>query len=184
MRIFIAGPRAITRLGESVEDRLYGISEKNYTILVGDANGVDKAIQLFFSKLDYDNVKVYASNGKARNNIGNWQVEQINVPSAARGFDFYAAKDKAMTKDADYGFMLWNGKSKGTLNNIINLLKQDKKVLVFFTPQNSYVNIDSFEKLEDLLNYCEDEARELYAKLKAQIVKRESINAHAQLSLI
>lgn len=34
-----------------------------------------------------------------------------------------------MAKAADYGFMIWNGKSKGTLNNIINLVQYNKNVL-------------------------------------------------------
>ncbi len=127
LKIFIAGPRAISSLEKTVEDRLYGIYTKNYTVLVGDASGVDKAVQKFFSQLGYSNVVVLASNGKVRNNLGSWQVETVTVPNSIRGFDFYAAKDKAMADNADYGFMLWNGESKGTLNNIINLLKEKRK---------------------------------------------------------
>ena len=40
---------------------------------------------------------------------------------------YYRAKDLAMVEDADCGFMIWNGESKGTLNNILNLLYMDKK---------------------------------------------------------
>ena len=103
MKIFIAGTRAISIFNETVENKLHRIYEKNFTVLVGDANGVDKTVQKFFSKLGYLNVTVYASNGKVRNNLGNWQVETISVPDNIRGFDFYAAKDKAMANNADYG---------------------------------------------------------------------------------
>jgi len=165
MKIFIAGPRAISSLNKKIEDRLYGICEKGYSVLVGDANGVDKAIQKYFSFLNYANVTVYASNGKVRNNLGNWQIETVPVPSNVRGFDFYAMKDKAMATNADYGFMLWNGESKGTLNNIINLLNDNKKALVYFSPQNSFICIDGFEKLEILISYCDDGAKTLFEKL-------------------
>jgi len=165
MKIFIAGPRVISRLSKAVEDRLRGICEHNYTVLVGDAGGVDKAVQIFFSGCGYPNVIVYASNGKVRNNLGNWQVEAVPVPPDITGFEFYAAKDRAMADDADYGFMVWNGESKGTLNNIINLLNGCKEVLVFFTPKNSLIRIKSVATLEALLLDCNDNTRNLYAKL-------------------
>jgi len=165
MRIFIAGPRSITTLNEKVKDRLYGIYEKTYSVLVGDANGVDKAIQRYFSELNYTNVIVYASNGIVRNNLGDWQVETVPVSNKIKGFDFYAMKDKAMADNADYGFMLWNGESKGTLNNIINMLNGNKKVLVYFSPKNSFICIDSFKKLETLFRYCSDDTRTLFNKL-------------------
>ena len=151
MNIFIAGPRIISRLNQAVQDRLHGIYEKGYTVLVGDANGVDKAIQKYFAALEYANVVVYASNGKVRNNLGNWRVEAVEVPDGIkRGFDFYAVKDRAMAADADYGFMLWNGESRGTHTNIVNLLNGGKKILVYFTPISEFVQISSFEKLEEL----------------------------------
>jgi hypothetical protein len=65
--------------------------------------------------------------------VGQWEVRNIPVKSNVTGFAFYAEKDKAMADNADYGFMIWNGKSKGTLNNIINLSRQLKVVLVYFT---------------------------------------------------
>ena len=165
MKIFIAGPRAISTLPPSVEERLCGIYKKDYTVLVGDANGVDKAVQKLFAELGHANVTVYATNGKARNNIGNWPVEAVVVASDVKGFDYYAAKDKAMASAADYGFMIWNGESKGTLNNLINLLGDDKTVLVYFVPQQAFITIDSHEKLEELLAHCSEETNTLYNKL-------------------
>lgn len=55
----------------------------------------------------------------------------IDASPSAKGFEFYAQKDKAMAKDADFGLMVWDGKSKGTLNNMINLLLQEKSVLLY-----------------------------------------------------
>lgn len=178
MKIFIAGPRAIKDLHIDVCNRLHNIYTKNYTVIVGDASGVDTAVQKYFSQLNYTNVVVFASNGKARNNIGNWQVETISVPGNIRGFDFYVAKDKAMANNADYGFMIWNGKSKGTLNNIINLIHDNKKALIYFTPNNDFICIDSFDRLETLLGFCNDETKKLVEKIYHKPVKSSS-----QLSL-
>ncbi|GBU22594.1 hypothetical protein R80B4_02504 [Fibrobacteres bacterium R8-0-B4] len=170
MKIFIAGPRAISKLDDAVKNRLYRIYERGYTVLVGDANGVDKAVQQYFLDNRYPNVVVYASNGKTRNNLGNWQVESVSVPPNVRGFEFYAAKDSAMADCADYGFMIWNGKSKGTLNNIINLLNENKKVVVFFDPQKSFFNIGNIENLEELLRKCGDDTKNTYAEVYQQEV--------------
>jgi len=165
MKIFIAGPRAITRLDSLVTARLASIADKNYTVLVGDANGADKAIQKYYANINYANVIVYASNGKARNNIANWPVEAVLVSSTVKGFEFYAKKDAAMATAADYGFMLWNKESKGTLNNILNLLSYNKKTLVYLNPDKEFINIDSRNALETLLLSCPCETMALYKQL-------------------
>ena len=178
VKIFIAGPRAIPNLNKSVEEKLYGIYEKDHVVLVGDADGIDKAVQGFFSAVNYGNVIVYASNGKARNNLGKWPVEAIRVSGQTKGFDFYAAKDEAMANSADYGFMIWNGESKGTLNNIVNLLNGKKNVLVFFSPHNTFVSLDSFDKLDILLLSCSAKAKAFTEKLR-----RNPTNAQKQMAL-
>jgi len=150
MKIFIAGPRAIKTLNVAVKKRIENIINQNFNIIVGDANGVDKQVQQFCFDHQYDFVTVFASNGKARNNVGKWEVNKVVVDSTVKGFDFYAAKDLEMVKSADYGFMIWNGKSKGTLNNIYNLIKLNKKVLVYLTITKQFYVVKSFEEIEVL----------------------------------
>ena len=165
MKVFIAGPRAISALNTDVQERLNNIYRNNYTVLVGDAYGVDKAVQTHFNNLAFSNVIVYACGGKARNNVGGWEIQNIDVPAHKRGFDYYAAKDKAMSDDADYGFMIWNGESKGTLNNIINLLKADKKSIVYLTKTESFHSIDNADDIQELIAMCGQETHSLFLKL-------------------
>lgn len=173
MKVFIAGPRAAKKLNESIEDRLYNIFSSNFTVLVGDASGVDRLIQNYYYNLNYDNVLVYASRGIARNNIGNWTIENVAVDDKIKGFDFYAQKDIAMARDADYGFMIWNGKSKGTLNNIINLVADNKKVLVYFIPGDKFISINDKFKLEQLISICPEETKKLYDSLNKKLPSQE-----------
>lgn len=147
MKVFVAGPRAISVLNNEVKDRLINIIHNNFTIIVGDANGIDKQIQKFCHSQNYNNVVVYASNGQARNNIGQWNVEKVDVEKNIKGFDFYSAKDLAMAQTADYGFMIWNGKSKGTFNNIINLVRYNKKVLLYFIPDKKFYTINAMSDI-------------------------------------
>lgn len=86
-----------------------------------------------------------------------------------------------MTKDADYGFMIWNGKSKGTLNNIINLTKQNKKVLLYYTPHKKFYTINTLAMAEKLAIKCGEETQELFYKLlsnktSTSVKKDEQLN--------
>ena len=164
MKIFIAGAKAVKDINNDVKTKLLSISQKNYDVLVGDCSGVDTAVQRFFLMQQYPKVTVFASNGKARNNLGNWQVNSVFVPDGVKGFDFYRQKDIAMAKEADFGFMIWDGKSKGTLNNIIELVKQDKQVLIYLVGVNKMILIKDFESLCDLISKCTEETRALFRK--------------------
>lgn len=48
-----------------------------------------------------------------------------------------------MAKVADYGLMLWNAKSIGTLSNVIELIKRDKKCVVFVNRDKAVKTIAS-----------------------------------------
>lgn len=168
MKIFIGGPRALKVIDRNVDEGLKKIMKKNDTVLVGDANGMDRAIQQFFFEHRYRDVFVYASQGKARNNVGDWPIQGVKVPDKVKGFDFYAAKDKTMAENADYGFMIWNGKSKGTLNNIINLTKQNKKVLLYYTPHKKFYMISEITAVEKLAAACGEEINRLFLSLSSK----------------
>jgi len=44
MKVFIAGPRAVKTLNKDITDVLSRIIEKQLTVLLGDADGVDKLV--------------------------------------------------------------------------------------------------------------------------------------------
>ncbi|GAB1475526.1 hypothetical protein MASR2M70_03580 [Bacillota bacterium] len=167
MKIFIAGPRSIKKLDKVAQLKLENIIKENHTVLVGDAIGVDKLTQQFLSSSLYNNVIFYASQGKARNNLGGWRIEDVPVKKGTKGFDFYKAKDIKMAEDADYGFMIWNGKSKGTLNNIINLAGLNKKISVYFIPHEKFYIIRSIEDAKIMVSACGDEIANLFNELRA-----------------
>lgn len=84
MKIFVAGPRSIKKLDKPAKMKLESIINENHTVLVGDALGVDKLTQQFLSSSLYNNVIVYASQGKARNNLGGWKIENVCVEKGAK----------------------------------------------------------------------------------------------------
>jgi hypothetical protein len=148
--VFLGGSRHVSRLNESIRSKLDELIARGLWMFVGDANGADRAIQQHLADRGYEKVVVYAVAGRLRNNVGHWKVRSIDPPRGARGFDLYASKDIQMAKDACYGLMLWDGKSRGTLENVRNLLAQEKPVAVHFGPERRLVSLRSPADLSKL----------------------------------
>jgi len=150
--VFIAGSRALYRLNPQVRERLDNIVSRCFSVLVGDASGVDKAVQQYLARQSYRSVTVYCMD-PCRNNVGDWPVRAHTAEAGARRDRFYyGIKDAAMVRDATWGFMLWDGRSKGTLANTIGLLNTDKKVLLYLAPRRQFFNLHTFEHLCEMLN--------------------------------
>lgn len=153
--VFLSGSRKISRLNEMVRSRIDNMIEKGFRIMVGDANGADKAMQKFLSDSQYSNVVIFCSGETCRNNIGEWDVKQVPVDPKLKGRDFYTAKDKEMASKADYGFVLWDGKSAGAINNIFELLKHGKRIVVYFSPEKEFHAISHLNDAKALLKKCD-----------------------------
>jgi hypothetical protein len=151
-KVFIGGSRSIAKLPSSVAARIDRIIEGGLTVLVGDAYGADRCVQRYLAKERYGQVFVFHTSERCRNNLGMWQTRSIPASPDLRGVEFYAVKDSAMTEEADYGLMLWDGVSRGTLNNIRNLLHRGKPVVVFLSYDQSFHTIRCTENLATLLS--------------------------------
>ncbi len=148
--VFLGGSRRIARLNESIRSKLDELVDRGLWMFVGDANGADRALQQHLARRGYERVVVYSVAGMLRNNVGRWEVRSVEAPKGVRGFDLYSVKDKAMAKDASYGFMLWDGKSRGTLENVRNLLAYGKPVAVHLRPAHRIFSLRSTEELHKL----------------------------------
>jgi hypothetical protein len=155
-KVFIAGSRHLSRLSADVKHRIDTIIEKGFTVLVGDANGADKAVQRYLADKHHRNVIVHCMAGNCRNNIGEWPAREVAAPPGSRGFAYYSTKDNVMVDDADYGLMLWDGESKGTLNSVINMIRRNKSVVVYLAPRKVFHNVRSTDDLSTLLANCDD----------------------------
>lgn len=148
--VFLGGSRRIARLNESIRAKLDQLINRGLWMFVGDANGADRALQQHLADREYKRVVVYAVTGMLRNNVGYWEVRSVDAPRGASGFDLYSVKDTQMAKDASYGLMLWDGKSRGTLENVRNLLAHGKPVTVHLAPARRFVSLKSTEDLHKL----------------------------------
>ena len=150
VKVFIGGSIGIQSLPSSVTARIDRMIEGNLAILVGDAPGVDRSVQQYLAESFYHNVLVFHSGKICRNNLGGWQTRAVSVDLDGRGFEFYALKDLLMAREADYGLMVWDGKSRGTRNNIRNLLQEGKPDVVFLSSDQSFHLVRNAEDLSNL----------------------------------
>jgi len=159
-KVFIGGSRRISRLSSDVRRRIDRIIEQGFPVVVGDANGADKAVQKYLQNRGYRPVEVFCSNGECRNNLGEWPVRAVATNQARRSFDYYAAKDEQMAQEASVGLMIWDGKSTGTLANVARLLRQDKKVVVYDASTKRFVTLNAEAGLEHFITGCGIAVRE------------------------
>jgi hypothetical protein len=128
MKIFISGSKSISKLPELAKTFIDQFIENNDEILVGDCYGVDAAVQMYLDSKGYSNVIVYCSGETPRNNF----VTGAKVRSCAEiakgltGRAFQYVKDIQMAQDCDQALMVWDGKSKGTAENIRRIKEMGK----------------------------------------------------------
>jgi hypothetical protein len=152
-KVFIAGSRNIFELTDIIKHRIDNIIAKNFKVIVGDANGADRAVQDYLSMKNYKNVEVFCMDGWCRNNVGNWPVRNISAMNARRkDFAYYSTKDRAMSKEADHGFMLWDGRSRGTLRNVMHLVHSGTPVLLYMSLDKSFHALRRHEDLAEILD--------------------------------
>lgn len=171
--VFIGGSRKVSRLNDHIRDRLENIIAKGFHILVGDANGSDKAIQRFFHSQNYKNVTVYCSGDDCRNNLGGWEEVHVKVERKKKDRVFYGMKDVRMSEDCDYGLMLWDGESSGTMSNIVNVLNRKKTCLLYISPRKEFVFLKDFEGLKPILERL---APEVLNELDRKVELRERLD--------
>lgn len=176
------GSRRITRLNKDIRRYLDDIIKKGPTVLIGDANGSDKALQQYLAGKKYRQVVVFCAGTSCRNNVDNWEVRFVQSNRTSKDFTFYAAKDLEMWTEADYGLMLWDGKSKGTLNSILSLIENGKKVMVYFSPKRLLINLFSTQDLSYLLKNCDRASLDYFEKTLR--ISDRLHSQHRQLTIV
>jgi len=121
--IFLGGSKTIGQIPDRITQFLELFMSENAHFLIGDCHGADLAIQTYLHSKGYRNVTVYCSGDKCRLNVGDWDIKHIPVVEEYNGYSFYQAKDIAMINECSAALMLWDGKTRGTANNI-DALKQ------------------------------------------------------------
>ncbi len=64
-----------------------------------------------------------------------------------------------MAREADFGLMIWDGKSPGTVLNVLRLAIAGKIAVLFNVPDKDVVNIKSVGAWRNFIAHCSDELR-------------------------
>jgi adenine-specific DNA-methyltransferase len=110
VNVVVSGSRSVRVLPVAAKEALRKIIALGAQVLVGDCDGVDRAVQDFLSAAGYTKVRVYHIGPRPRHNCG--------FPTVAVSGSRYEDKDIRMCQEADYGLAIWDGQSPGTRRNI------------------------------------------------------------------
>lgn len=153
-KVFIGGSRQVSRLNADVRGRLDRIIGNQLPVVVGDANGADKAVQRYLHEKGYQQVEVFRCGPECRNNLARWPEHHVDVKAGDRGFAFYAAKDAVMARVASVGLMIWDRESVGTLLNVSRLVDQQKTAVVYIVPEKRFLDVKTNADWEAFLANC------------------------------
>lgn len=181
-RVFIAGSMDIKLLDSKVQERIDKIVAQDFEVLVGDADGVDTSIQQYLVNHGATRTIVYCSGARPRNNVGRWPVQCVETRHSQGSRAFFTAKDIRMAEVADIGLMIWDTKSTGTLNNVIELLARKKKCVVFVNNTKVFKNVGNVEQLEELLMFMPEHAKQK-ADAKIRLFSRIDAMKHEQFQM-
>ena len=150
-KIFISGSISIKELDEKVKKVIDKIIQKKYEILVGDAEGIDKLIQNYLAKWGYENVVVYYIGEKPRNyQFKNFKTKKVN-------FDDLLKSERE--KQYDKCFCIWNGRSKGTYENIKRALENRQKsreIVIYYNQTKEFIKAEKLQEYSELKNRIDE----------------------------
>jgi len=152
-KVFISGSITITQLPDCIEDSIRKIKDQNLEILVGDADGIDTLVQDFCKILNYSNVTVYSIYSSPRYKVPEFNKQYIAVKSdTKKERERQKEKDSAMTQDSDYSLVIWDGKSKGSYQNILRALENKKKIKVYLHSEEQFLATENitYNEIEDI----------------------------------
>jgi hypothetical protein len=112
-KVLISGSRSIKTLPEEAKRAIDTLMYEGCSLLVGDAPGVDSLVQEYVEACGYEDLLVYYAlfngGGRPRNTHG---FPHKGVPGN------YRDRDAFMCRIAGRGLAIWDGKSRGTVENI------------------------------------------------------------------
>lgn len=149
-KVFISGSISIEKIPQCAINSLDKMIENECEILVGDALGVDSQVQEHFKNKGYIYLTIYTIEKEPRNKKSDeFDVKKVKIDelekdenkieydkpqanSKPTNREKQGKKDMKMVEDCDFALCIWDGKSKGSYNNMLNLIKSNKKFKLCF----------------------------------------------------
>ena len=88
-----------------------------------------------------------------------------------------------MAREAEFGFMIWDGKSPGTVLNVLRLVRASKKAVLLNTQEGQAMTINSEADWDTFLMQCTDTLRRDLEKRALPIEWSPSLHAQTNFDL-
>ncbi len=158
MICFLGGSLSIKSLELNAEQKLVELVQQGFSFTVGDADGADSAFQVRLASMQCNAVRVFYSGQSVRNNIGKWPNRRVESGYKSKGYAMHSAKDRAMGAGCEMGFMLWDGKSIGTIVNVLDLLEQGKNCWLAWSQLSEVAVVANFDEFKTLVEEVSPES--------------------------
>jgi len=173
--VFISGSISIKKLPIEVINSINKIIEHNIHISVGDADGVDKLIQDFCLSQNYTNLTIYSIYSIPRYKASTKFNFKHIIPNKdiKKEREKQQEKDKAMTLESEFSFVIWDGKSKGSYANLIRALDNKRKIKLYNNINHKFMEQSKINKAEIEFIYRENNgytASEIIQYLKNELI--------------
>ena len=83
-----------------------------------------------------------------------WKARNVSAGVREKSFQFYAAKDREIARQAELGLMIWDGKSPGTVLNVLRLVRASKKAVLVSVAEKSEIEFTCKEDWDSFLSRC------------------------------
>jgi len=166
--VFISGSIDLKSIPQTVRISLDNIINQNLHIVIGDAEGIDLAVQKYLNEKKYFNVTIFSITSPPRNCISDKfnikyidyknTVEYISLSEQEKAKIEYSErkkqtfKDIEMSKYADYFLTIWDGKSEGTKNNLLRGIQNNKKIKLIINNEIIQPDIISEEYINNIFD--------------------------------
>lgn len=129
------GPYYREKLPKDITKEMDSAIKSGKKIVVGDAPGIDRQVQDYLNKKNYNNVEVYGPGKQVRYSANpKWKTNPIESGKYKPDTDEWRAeKDIVMSMVADEALavVLENGGAVATRNNVRRMIEQNKDVKVY-----------------------------------------------------
>lgn len=181
MKVLLGGSLSIVEVPGDAIALVQAWIQSDSEFFVGDAKGADFALQNLLAKAGVEAVTVYYAGDLPRHNVGSWPTVRIDSGLKSKSHRMYGAKDRAMSERADFGLMIWDGKSIGTLANAIDLVQRGRTCyLRVLTKTQELMEIKSLAELVDFKERFKEPFLEAEKRMKASQRRAKKSSNHVE----
>ena len=137
-------------LPKEIQNELDKSISRNEKIVVGDAPGIDRQVQDYLNKKEYNNVEIYGPGKEVRYSANSkWKTNPIDDPEhEPYSKEWLAKKDEFMTDVADKGLaVILDEGAAATRKNVQRLVEQNRDVKVFSLSKDGHDEWKTPEKI-------------------------------------